>query len=227
MSSNPNSEKKNLRSPKLPEHLADSNAAEDAAIKALFQELAFEVGYENWSHIPVEAFKRLRRLATFDIFSEETDEKKSKWLGLEADDLPALRKKKLYKELHTEVQAAFSRITTPKSFKDHVADLKNQDALFRSTRRVALYAKDPKHSTKAQDVLIERVAPRALPGQQNVVVQIQAGYAKLLSETLSQLQTIEGEVVDAEHSDVQPTGDSKAEGEGKVQSLLLPKGTPG
>jgi hypothetical protein len=133
----------------------------------------------------------------------------------------------LYQELYSEVEAAFSRITTPKSFKDHISDLKNQDALFKSTRRVALYAKDPKHSTKAQDVLIERVAPRALPGQQNVVVQIQADYAKLLSETLSQLPAVEGEVVDAEHRDVQQTGDSKAKGEGKVQSLLLPEGPSG
>lgn len=227
MSSNPNSPAKPLRSPKLPEHLAESNAAEDAAIRSIFQELAYEVGYENWRHIPVEKFKRFRRLATFDLFSEETDEKKAKWLAVPQPDLSKMRRQKIYKELHAAVQEAFTRVVTPQSFKDHIANLKNQDSLFRATRRVAIFAKDPKHSTKAQDVLVERVAPRALPGQQAVVVQIQADYAKLISDTLSQMKTLEAGVVDGQYRHIQSPEDSTTAADGKEKPLSLPKGDPG
>lgn len=204
------------RSKLVPEHLRDANLLEDAEIRYLFEELVQAVSYMSYRHLSVEVFKDIRRLATYDQWTDADNLAKARWMSADPAELTRIRRRKEYKEIKTKLVAAFDALASPVSFRVHIEDHKTQDRIFRATKRAALYGSE-KVANKAQESLIERVAPRAIPGQQQVVVQIRADHAALIARSL--VESRERKVIDVTssgHNDVHEGETGGAEGGGET-----------
>lgn len=165
------------------------------------REVASSVDYSKFSHLSVERFILLSRLVRYDEFSDGEDWNKAAWLQVEEEDLKALRATIDYRKMTDQIRRAFTEITTPKMFKDHLADAVNQDKIFRKLKREALLGDDAKWAAKAAEKLVDGIVPKAATSQQAVIIQIGEEQARLIEQTLKEVRQLETSI-DAEYSEI-------------------------
>lgn len=177
-----------------PEYINKADEVEDQEIQFLFQEVVQEVPWSGFRHCPIELFKRIRQLATLDLWSEVEEKRKAIWIRQTIGELKRLRNLKIYKEIKAALVEAMDKVLQPSGYKEHIEDKRFQDRLIRRQKRLAMYGKDEKSAGRAVEVLADRVAPRAMPGQQAIIINIDEKHSRMISETLEQSREIRAQV---------------------------------
>lgn len=142
----------------------------------LLRECSMAVRFEDWQdRVSLADFRNMKRLALAEMWGRD-DVDFAAALKMPQEQIEAWQKIPEFLQIKEALVTSFQELRDPKTFEDHIKDVKTQD---RFARRLKLDGASvrtrEKLATRAQEVFAERAMPvqHGAPGEQRPVIYIQ------------------------------------------------------
>jgi hypothetical protein len=171
----------------------------DADSIALFQSVSARIGYVKFQEYPVETYKRVARLALFDLFSDRPDDFKAAKMNMKIEDVAGWRTHPMYPLMVDEVKAAMKgELEDARA----TAEVLREDATraAKTLRNASRYSTGKRDKLNAARDLVDRADPKVQKREEKHVLALDEG-------TIAQLHAALGTLRTAGHL---PSGEAKA-----------------